>query len=218
MDFQLKMKTINLIKPAVIFDFGGVLLDWDPRYLFRKIFNGDEAGMEQFLAEVDFYRWKELQDAGRSFREGIEAGCQEFPQYCHLLRAYDDRWAESIRGPITGSVEVLAELKNSGFPLYGLSNWSDEKFIQAHSLYKFFAWFDQIIISGAIKLAKPDPQIFYFTLGQIGRPAGECVMIDDSLKNIEAARNLGFQAIHFRSPEQLRQELAQFEWWSSGLG
>ena len=208
------MKETDTQKPALIFDFGGVLLDWNPRYLYRKIFNGDEDAMERFLADFDFYAWNELQDAGRSFKEGIEWGCREYPQYCELIKIYDTRWAESIRGPIRGSIEILEALKKAGYSLYGLSNWSDEKFSQARGLFSFFDWFNEIIVSGAIKLAKPDPEIFQYTLEKIGRQAGECLLIDDNIDNIESAARLGFRVIHFQSPEQLKEELARFPWWN----
>jgi 2-haloacid dehalogenase len=187
-----------------------VLLDWDPRYLYRKMFNGDEEGMERFLAEVDFFTWNLQQDEGRTFAEGVTAGCAAYPQYCKLLRAYDERWAESISGTLWGTVEILERLKAGGYSLFGLSNWSAEKFDLVRPTYPFLGYFEKVVLSGEVKILKPDPRIFQTTLDAIGQPAGECLLIDDSQKNIEAAIELGFQTIHFQSPEQLRGALAAF--------
>jgi len=198
------------MRPVIIFDFGGVLLDWDPRYLYRKLFDGDEAGMERFLADVDFYAWNLRQDEGRTFAEGVAAGCAAFPQYCELLRAYDERWAESISGPLWGTVEILERLKADGYALFGLSNWSAEKFDLVRPTYAFLGYFEKVVLSGEVKILKPDPRIFQATLDAIGYTAGECLLIDDSQKNVEAARGMGFQTIHFQSPPQLRGALAAF--------
>jgi 2-haloacid dehalogenase len=196
-------------KPTIIFDFGGVLLDWDPRHLYRKYFNGDEQAMERFLSEVDFFNWNLLQDAGRPFADGVAQGCAQHPEYCELLKIYDEHYPESIVGQISGSVEILVHLKQAGYSLFGLSNWSAEKFHLVRDQYEFLDCFKQILLSGEVRLAKPDPRIFHLMLEKVGRPASECLLIDDSLKNIEAAQRLGFQTIHFQSPEQLCQELAK---------
>jgi len=195
--------------PAIVFDFGGVLMDWNPRYLYRKLFPGDEAGMERFLAEVGFSEWNQLQDAGRPFSEAVAELCARHPHYCELIQAYDQRYPESLSGSIPGSVEILRQLKAAGYPLYGLSNWPDEKFELVRPDYEFFAWFDSIVISGAVGVAKPDRRIFELLLAQVGRPASECLLIDDSAANIAAAQAIGFQTIHFHSPEQLANELKE---------
>jgi 2-haloacid dehalogenase len=193
--------------PAIIFDYGGVLIDWDPRYLYRKVFAGDEQAVERFLKEVRFFEWNIQQDAGRSFHTAIAEVCARYPHYCEQIKAYDERYEESISGPIWATVEILRELKDAGYPLYGLSNWPAEKWRQVSPRYEFFGWFDDIVISGEVKLAKPDPAIFLLLLERIGRPAEECLYIDDALHNIEAARELGFQTIQFESPEQLGRDL-----------
>jgi 2-haloacid dehalogenase len=195
-------------RPTIIFDFGGVLLNWDPRHLYRKYFNGDEQAMERFLSEVDFFSWNLHQDAGRPFSEGVAQGCAQHPDYCELLKIYDEHYPESIIGPISGSVEILKDLKQAGYSLFGLSNWSAEKFNLVRGQYEFLDWFEQILLSGEARLAKPDPRIFHLMLEKVGRPAAECLLIDDSPKNIETAQRLGFQTIHFQSPEQLCQALA----------
>ena len=195
--------------PTIIFDFGGVLIDWDARYLYRKLFQRDEEAMERFFAEVDFYDWNLQQDAGRSFRQAVESHCRRHPAYCDLIRAYDMRWEESISGPIQPVVDILYGLKHSGYPLVGLSNWSAEKFRLVRERFEFFNWFDTIIVSGEVKLVKPDPRIFSLLLERIQRPAEKCVFIDDSASNIQAAQQFGIQTIHFQSSEQLRADLKQ---------
>ena len=192
---------------AIIFDFGNVLVDWDPRYLYRKLFDNDEEAMESFLQEIGFMEWNMQQDAGRSFNEGVEELCDRFPEHCDLIRAYDERWEESIGGPIWSTVEILDRLRMLGYPLLALSNWSAEKYALISKKYMFFDWFDDILLSGDLRVAKPDERIFQLLLERIGRPAGECTFIDDSIKNIEVARDLGFDVIHFTSAQQLLVEL-----------
>jgi 2-haloacid dehalogenase len=203
-----QLVSAQAVKPAIVFDFGGVLVDWDPRYLYRKLFDSENA-IEVFLRETGFFEWNLQQDAGRPFKEAIAEMCEKFPQHCEMISAYDQRYEESLRGPITATVEILKELKDAGYPLYGLSNWPDEKFRLVRHQFPFFEWFDDLVISGEVRLAKPDPRIFELMLARIGRPPQECVFIDDSARNVGVARQLGFQTIHFRSPEQLRSELSR---------
>ena len=208
-DLVMKMEQDKNRKPAIVFDFGNVLVDWDPRYLYRKLLDGDQA-IEQFLGEVDFFEWNLEHDAGRPFDESIAEMCTRFPHYCDLIRAYDLRYEESISGPIWPTVEVLRTLKDAGYPLYGLSNWPADKYELVRPKYEFFSWFDDIVVSGKVRIAKPDPRIFELLLERIARPAQECIFIDDSPKNIAAARQLNFQTILFRSAGQLKQELSPF--------
>ena len=196
---------------AIVFDFGGVLLDWDPRYLYQQLFPGDESAMANFLAEIDFYGWNNLQDAGRPFSAGVAEACQQFPQYCELIRAYDERWEESIAGPIQGTVEILRGLKEQGRRLYGLSNWSAEKFYLVRHRFAFMDWFEDILVSGEVNLIKPDPRIFQLLLERLRLPAEAVLLVDDSARNVETARQLGFQTIHFTSPKQLREALKALE-------
>ena len=200
---------------AIIFDFGGVFIDWDPRYLYRHYFPGQSQAMENFLAEINFAQWNLEQDKGRPFAEAVASLSTDFPQYAHLIHAYWEHWEDSISGTITGSVNILYGLKRAGYALYGLSNWSAETFPIAYRKYDFFKLFDDIILSGAVKLVKPDPTIFELTLKRIRRSATECLLIDDSIANIDAARRLGFKTIHFRSPEQLEKELLHLQLFKS---
>lgn len=198
-------------KQAIVFDLGGVLIDWDPRYLYRKLFNGDEAAMEQFLTDVCNSDWNAKQDEGRSFAEAIGQLLPKHSEQRELIHAYFDRWPEMIAGAVEGTVEILAELKRAGYPLYALSNWSAETYPHARRRFEFLSWFDRVVISGEIRLVKPRREIFDHLLEKIGRRAGECVFIDDSIANVNAAIDAGFDAIHFRSPEQLRGELVRRE-------
>jgi 2-haloacid dehalogenase len=194
---------------SIIFDFGGVLLDWNPRYLYRKLFQGNDEAMERFLTEVQFSEWNLQQDAGRPFTEAVDDLCAQFPGYCEMIRAYDTRWEESISGPIQPTVDILESLKQAGYPLVGLSNWSTEKFQLARHKYKFLDCFETILISGDVKLVKPDPRIFALLLDRIQRTAGECLLIDDTVVNITVARQLGFQTLHYKSPKGLQADLHQ---------
>ncbi len=192
--------------PAIIFDYGNVLLAWDPRALYRKLLDTDEA-VERFLAEVQFFEWNKANDAGRSIAENVTELSASFPHYSDLIRAYDLRYEESLVGPIEPVVAILGALKRAGYRLYGLSNWPAGKFALVRSRYPFFAWLDDMVVSGEVGVAKPDPRIFDLLLAKIGRPAAQCLLIDDSPTNIEAAHRLGFQTIHYQSPGQLQAEL-----------
>ncbi|HUI90485.1 MAG TPA: HAD family phosphatase [Anaerolineales bacterium] len=193
---------------AIIFDIGGVLLQWDPHRLYERYFDRPQQ-IDRFLAEIDFAAWNTEQDRGRPFAEGVAELSSQFPHYAHLIRAYGEHWEESIVGPITGGVEILRELKRAGYPLYALSNWSAETYPRVRHKYDFLDLFEKIILSGEVKLVKPDPAIFNLTLKRIHHAAAECLLIDDSEANINGARTLGFVTIHFKSPDQLRTELRE---------
>ena len=193
---------------AIVFDYGNVLLEWDPRHVYRRYFDNDED-IDRFLHEVDFMGWNAQQDRGRSFKAGVADHSQKFPQYAHLFQAYHDHWKDSIGNPLVDTVEILKELKQAGYPLYGLSNWSAETFPYARAKHEFFGLFDDMVISGEVGHVKPEPEIYHILLEKIGRPANECLFIDDSLPNIKQAEKLGIQGIHFRSAEQLRFELGK---------
>ena len=194
---------------AIVFDFGRVLLDWDPRYLYRRYFPDDPQAMERFLSEVNFYQWVRQQDAGRPFAETVAELCDQFPHYCELIRAYDIHYEDTITGPIRSTVEVLSELKRAGYPLYGLSNWPAGKFAIVRPKFEFLEWFDDIVISGEIRIAKPDARIFAYLLERAGKVASQCLFIDDSSKNIATASQLGFQTVLFESGEKLREALVE---------
>ncbi len=191
---------------ALIFDLGGVLIHWDPRVLYRQLFD-DDASIDAFLRQVDFYAWNVEQDRGRTFAEGVAELSARFPQYAEYIRAYDERYPESVTGALEPTVELVARLKRAGYPLYALSNWPAEKFEYARARFEFLNWFDDMVISAHVKLVKPDPRIFELLLTRIGYRADECVFIDDAEANIRAARALGFHTIHFTSAPQLEAAL-----------
>jgi len=196
---------------AIVFDFGGVLIDWDPRHLYRKIFHGDEEAVERFLEEIRFFEWNAHQDAGRPFSEAVAEHCERYPQYCDLIKAYDLRYEESISGPIWENLQIVKSLKQAGYPVYGLSNWPEEKYHIVRPQYEFFKWFDEVIISGEVRMAKPDPRIFNLLLERVDRNPSQCVLIDDSKENIQIASQMGFQVILYESHEQLKDELRNLE-------
>ncbi|HXQ38493.1 MAG TPA: HAD family phosphatase [Anaerolineales bacterium] len=202
--------TSSTIK-AIIFDYGNVLLEWNPKLVYQRYFPDDPEGMEKFLHEINFMEWNAHQDRGRPFAEGVEILSTQFPQYAELIRAYHEHWPDSIGEAVTGTIELLKQLKQAGYPLYGFSNWSAETFPLARAKYDFFDLFDDMVISGAVGFAKPEPEIYQIMLDKIGRPAQECLFIDDSLPNILQANKIGFQTIHFQSPTQLEEELKQLQ-------
>jgi 2-haloacid dehalogenase len=201
------MKYIEHSSPAIVFDFGGVLMDWDPRYMYDRLPGYDRQAIDRFLQEVDFFTWNLEHDRGRPFAESTAELIARFPQYRDLIRAYDERYLESLRDPVEPVVKLLGALKNAGYPLYGLSNWPAEKFALVRPMHPFFECFEDIVISGEVKLVKPDKAIFEVLLERVGRPAAECLLIDDSERNIQVAREMGFQTIHFQLPGQLEAEL-----------
>ena len=194
---------------AIIFDFGGVLINWDPHKLFFKYFANDRQAIDNFLEEINFTAWNLSQDKGYPFAQAVTELSAQFPQYKHLIRAYDEDWEESITGLIPETIEILYKLKAAGNRLYGLTNWSMEKFSIVRHKYRFFSLFKDIMVSGEVKLIKPDPAIFRLLLQKIHRQPEECLLVDDSFQNIEAAQKMGFITHHFTSPARLKLELQQ---------
>ncbi len=193
-------------RKAFLFDFGNVLVKWDLHALFDRFFPDPEA-VDAFLEEVSFLRWNSLQDQGRPFAEGIAAITEQFPHYVSLFRIFDEQWIETVREPIPETIVLAQGLKQAGHSIYILTNSSAEKFLLARQVHPFLSMFDDAIISGEIGLLKPDPAIFHYALARIRRAASECVFIDDHLPNIEAARQLGFTAVHYQSPAELEHQI-----------
>ena len=191
---------------TVVFDLGGVLIDWDPRYLYGKLFD-DPDEMESFLAEVTTAEWNAHQDAGRSWTEAIELLVAEHPERRELIEAFHRRWPEMLAGEIRGTVDVLAELRAAGLRLVALSNWSAELFPVARERFDFLAWFEGILISGEVGVNKPDRQIFEHLVERFGIEPATALFIDDSSANVATAAALGFRAIHFTDAVALRLEL-----------
>jgi 2-haloacid dehalogenase len=196
-------------RDVVVFDLGGVLIDWDPRHLYRKLFAGDEAAMEHFLATVCTHEWNRRQDAGRTFAEGARLLKTEHPDKADLIDAYCARFNEMMPGPIAGSVEILAELKALGTPLYCLTNFSAETYPPTFERFEFLRWFRGVLVSGAVGVIKPDPGIFELLLERFAIDPKRAVYIDDVAANVDAARPFGIHAIHFKTPTALRAEIAE---------
>ncbi|MGB7129744.1 MAG: HAD family phosphatase [Candidatus Sulfotelmatobacter sp.] len=196
-------------RSIAVFDLGGVLVDWNPRYLYRKLFGGDDAAMEHFLANICTSEWNLQQDAGRSFAEGCALLKSQHPNYAEFIDAWFGRHHEMVAGPISGTVEILAALREREVPLYALSNWSAETFPAARRRFDFLQWFRGILLSGEVRLIKPDRRIFQLFLDTFGIDAARAIYVDDLLPNVEAARTLGMHGILFTDPAQLRLELAK---------
>ncbi|TYA46284.1 HAD family phosphatase [Aggregatibacter actinomycetemcomitans] len=191
---------------TVVFDLGGVLIDWNPRHLYRKIFSND-AEMERFLAEVCNSEWNARQDAGRSWSEGVAEAVKQHPQYEAEIRAYHERWTETLNGAIDDTVALLEPLKRSGVRLLALTNWSNETFHFAEERFPFLTEFEGILVSGYERLAKPDPRIFNLLIERYHLNPQHTVFIDDNLRNVEGARNVGLHTLQFTHAQKLKQDL-----------
>jgi len=192
---------------AVVFDLGGVLIDWDPRHLYRKLL-ADDAAVEEFLATICTPGWNAELDRGRPFAEGVAELVERHPEHAAAIAAYHERWPEMLGGEIPGTVEILAELRAAGVPLYALTNWSAETFLLSRDRFEFLDWFDGLVVSGEERVIKPDPRIFRLLLDRFGLDPGATFFVDDSEANVAAARELGLDAVRFTGPEQLRRDLA----------
>ena len=194
---------------TVLFDLGAVLVDWNPRYLYRPLFNGDEKAMEHFLAEIAPPWWNLEIDAGKTFEQAVAERIRAHPEHADMIALWRDGWEKMLRDEIAGSVEILGELRSKGHRLHALTNWSAETFPIARRRFEFLKWFEDIVVSGEVGLAKPDPRIFALTIERCRLEPARTVFIDDSPRNVEAGRNAGLHALHFRDPHQLRADLAR---------
>ncbi|NWB93148.1 HAD family hydrolase [Pseudomonas agarici] len=190
---------------AVVFDFGGVLFDWSPQYLYRQLI-ADEHERQWFLDNICTQQWNTEQDAGRSLAEATRSLIARHPRHEPLIQAYYDRWHEMLRGPLPGGVAILEALHSAQMPLFGLTNWSAETFPYARAHYPFLQRFRDIVVSGEVKRIKPDAEIYHMSLDQVRAhlpdiQPNEVVFIDDVATNIDAAVALGWQGIHHVSAE-----------------
>lgn len=188
-----------------VFDVGGVLLDWDLRHLYAKHFAGEEA-LAHFLDTVLTRDWWVRMDAGLPLADGIAELSARFPEYADLIALCDRSWPEMVRGVIAGTVEILARLKARG-PVYAITNFPAEKFIVARRLWPFLDDFDGVVVSGEVRILKPDAAIFTLFLDRFGLAAGDCLFIDDSAANVQGARDAGMHGHHFKDPEELEKAL-----------
>lgn len=193
---------------TIVFDLGGVLVDWNPRYVYRQLFD-DETEMEAFLSQVCSPEWNVAQDAGRTVTEAVAEATSRHPEKAALIEAYYERFDEMMAGPIDGTVEILARLHQLQTPCYALTNWSAETFPLARNRFEFMGWFKDIVVSGEEKLIKPDPAIYRLLLERFALEPQDTVFIDDSPRNVQAAAELGLHAVHFTSPSALNDELAR---------
>ena len=191
---------------SVVFDLGNVLIDWDPRYLYRKLFQTDEE-VEWFLENICDHDWNLKHDSGQLFSKGILEKSQKYPEYSELIHAWYQRWEEMLGGPIDESVQVLSELKGKRLLLYILSNWSAETYPIAEERFDFLSWFDGKIISGEAGIVKPDLEIYKLLINRHDLNPQHTVFIDDKEENIRAAELLGIHGIHFQNASKLRKDL-----------
>ncbi len=194
---------------TIVFDLGGVLIDWNPSYVFDKIFT-DEEKKKHFFENICTPDWNEMQDAGRTLKEATEELLAKHPDWTEYIEAYYGRWEEMLGGPIHGTVEILRKLKNEQkYKLYALTNWSAELFPIALERYDFLHWFDGRVVSGEEKTRKPFREFYDVMINRFGLTPEETLFIDDNLRNVEAAKQMGFKTIAFISPSQLKEELHQ---------
>ena len=191
----------------VVFDFGKVLLHWDPKIVYETIFS-TKAEVDDFLTRVLPPEWNLEQDRGRTWKDAEESQIKLFPKYASEIRAFRARWREMVPYPIGGTVHILETLKAAGVPLYGITNFASDTLKEAKTIYPFLAHsFIDIVVSGDEKLLKPDAAIYKVLLKRQKLDAGDCVFIDDSPANVEAALKLGFHALHFTTPEAFARDL-----------
>ena len=193
----------------LIFDFGGVLVDWNPYYLYDPYF-GDHAKAEQFLQTIHAFDWNAQVDAGRPSAEITEETVAKFPQWEKEIRMFYDRWIEMMGGPIPGMEALVRECKARGFRVWGLTNWSIEFFPLVRDRYPVFQVLDGYVVSGAEKVIKPDARLYRILLDRYGLKAAECVFIDDNAANVAGAEAVGIRGILFKGEKQLREELEDF--------
>jgi 2-haloacid dehalogenase len=195
---------------TVIFDLGGVLIDWNPRYLYRKLLK-DEEQITWFLENVCTSEWNDMQDAGRSFQDATQDLISRFPEWKEPISAWYGRWQETIGGPIPETVNILQAIKDSNrYNLYALTNWSAETFPWALDNFDFLHWFKGIVVSGTEKTRKPFPEFYQILFDRYNINPAKSIFIDDNVKNIEGARAVGLPAIHFQDPGMLKDQLTRY--------
>lgn len=194
---------------AIIFDLGGVLIDWNPSYVFDRMFD-DEEKKKHFFENICTMDWNEKQDAGRSLKEATDELVNKHPHWKEYIEAYYGRWEEMLGGPIPDTVEIFRQLKESGkYKLYALTNWSAELFPIALERYDFLHWFDGRVVSGEEKMRKPFPEFYQLLLDRFQLKSQQTLFIDDNLRNAKAAEDIGLVTMRFTSPSQLKDDLVQ---------
>jgi len=193
---------------AVVFDVGGVLIDWDPRHLYRKVFLNDDR-METFLSQVCTPAWHAQHDLGVPFSTSIPAHVMGYPEWAEEIRAWGDRFEEMWKGPVPGSVEVFAALRASDnrVPIYAATNWGSENWRLAKTLFPFLSWFDGELVSASVGLLKPDPRFFALLVRRFQLTPSSTLYIDDNAENVKEASVTGFAVCHFTTAHRLARRL-----------
>ena len=200
------MKNIN----NIIFDLGGVLVDWNPNYMYKKLITDDQQ-RKWFLENICTNEWNEKQDAGRLINEANEELVLLYPEYKEWIIAYYERWEEMLNGSITGTVDIFREIRdNKKHKIYALTNWSAETFPKALQIFDFLHWFDGRVVSGEEMTRKPFKDIYETILNRFNLEPEQTLFIDDNIHNINAAKEFGITCIHFNSPEKLKEELLTY--------
>lgn len=191
----------------IIFDFGGVLVDWNPHYLFDKYFNNIEES-NYFIENVCNSEWNAEMDGGKPFEQAVKERSAMFPKYAEPLKLYQTNWMDTMGEEIPGMYDLIKSLNENGFPvIYGLTNWSAETFPAVQKKYHIFSLIDNIVVSGEVKQLKPNPEIFHTLLNKYNLKAEESLFIDDNIKNVEGAKAVGINALRFESASQLKKDL-----------
>lgn len=193
---------------TIIWDLGGVLIDWNPHYVFTDQYFDSKEKKEYFFSQVCTHDWNEKQDEGRSIVDATLELVAQFPDWEYAIRDYYGRWTDMLNGPIQGTVDIFRKLiEAKQYRHYALTNWQADLFNIALVRYDFLQWFDGRVVSGVEKTRKPFPEFYQLLLDRYHVNAQEAVFIDDNLRNVKAAEELGIRAIHFQSAEQLEKEL-----------
>ena len=192
---------------TIVFDIGHVLIDWNPRYVYREYFDGDAQAMEHFLTEICAPEWNRSLDAGKSFDQGVTERQALYPEHAELIAMWRDRWADMLGDASQGTVDILSALRDKGYPVYAITNWSAETFPVARERFPFLGWFLDIVVSGEVGAAKPDARIFEIFLEKHGVDPRATVFIDDSAANVAAANTIGFKGVRYVDPPELRRDL-----------
>lgn len=183
---------------AVIFDFGNVLIGWDPENLYRRLIP-DATERKAFLRDVCSPAWNLEQDRGRPWAEAIDLLTAEHPQHEPLIRAFYDQWDEMISGPVAEGHDLLRRVTAAGIPAYGLTNWSSETYDRTVPNFGFLEHLEYVAVSGHLRMVKPEPEIFHHLLERIAQPPQHCLFIDDNAANIATADRIGLKTIHFQN-------------------
>ncbi|MFF4988622.1 HAD family hydrolase [Streptosporangium saharense] len=202
-------ETMDSQYDAVVFDLGGVVVDWNPRHLYRKLIDDPER-MEWFLTEVCPGSWNAEQDRGRPFADAVREAVERHPDHRELIEVYWSRWPEMLDGLVPGTSEILADVRRAGTAMYAITNWSAETYPLAVDRYPVLKLFEDIVVSGEIKMIKPDPEIYLHALDRFGLSAERALFVDDSPANVEGAAAVGMGALLFTDAAALRSELERY--------